>query len=219
MPQFQNKKLTKAVCDRARYQGSGDRGFYAVWDNEIKEVGLRISREGKKSFILTYRIERRKPFITIGPYGAFTVEQTRKMAIDKLAPTHNGTDPPNEKINGRNESIIEKYKRSILSDEDFKKILLELTYINNEEEPEKANSLMENVNRFVLLYDHWKKIRTKKYGKQILGKYKNALRRTNGLLRVIRSFQNDKILFDEFIDAQETIPIQLRTFPFRGFIP
>jgi len=77
-------KLTKRTIDAATYDGSGNARF-VLWDDEIPGFGCRIYPTGKKAFVLSYRTQGRKRMMTIGSYGALTLDQARKAARAQLA--------------------------------------------------------------------------------------------------------------------------------------
>lgn len=84
-------KLTKSICDRAKYEGGG--GFFALWDDAVSGFGLRVYPSGAKSFIIQYRVAGRQRIITLGKYGVMTVEQGRRLAKEKLVEAMKGEDP------------------------------------------------------------------------------------------------------------------------------
>jgi integrase len=86
-------KLTKRAIDAATYQGAGN-GRFVLWDSEPPGFGLRVFPSGKKSFVLSYRIGGRKRLLTIGSYGALTLDQARTQARAELAKVEiGGADP------------------------------------------------------------------------------------------------------------------------------
>ncbi|NPU99335.1 MAG: tyrosine-type recombinase/integrase [Candidatus Omnitrophica bacterium] len=90
-------KLTKTVCDKAVYKGKGKKGFYALWDGQLRGFGLRITPSGTKSFIVFYRTGGKQRIITIGRFGVLTVDQARKRAQEILVEANQGGDPAEEK--------------------------------------------------------------------------------------------------------------------------
>ncbi len=63
-------------------------------DAALRGLGLRITRAGKKSFILFYRTGRRQRQMTLGSYGVLTLQQARAKARQMLgAVTIEGRDP------------------------------------------------------------------------------------------------------------------------------
>jgi len=90
-------KLTKTVCDKAVYKGKGKKGFYALWDGQLRGFGLRITPNGTKTFIVFYRIGGKQKILALGKYGILTVDQARKMAREILVEVTKGNDPVAER--------------------------------------------------------------------------------------------------------------------------
>lgn len=89
-------KLTKRVVDAIIYRGSkGSRDVR--WDGDVKGFGLRIYPDGKKAFVVSYRINGRKRLMTLGAYGVLTLDQARDKAKVALAKVVEGRDPLGEK--------------------------------------------------------------------------------------------------------------------------
>src|SRR5678810_1266817 len=68
------------------------------WDSELKGFGLRVTPQGKLSFVVQGRVGtagRASPTVrlTIGPYGVFTVDQARDVARERLRDMRMGIDP------------------------------------------------------------------------------------------------------------------------------
>lgn len=85
--------LTKCKLDAATYTGTKN-ARYVLWDDEIPGFGVRIFPSGKKSFVLSYRAAGRKRLLTVGTYGALTLDQARKAARAELAKVETqGADP------------------------------------------------------------------------------------------------------------------------------
>ena len=86
-------KLTNKIIDNLKHKP----GNYIVWDNQIKGLGIRINSNGKKTFILKYRLghgrkaKARKPLI--GIYNILRTEQARLIAMDWLLKASKGIDP------------------------------------------------------------------------------------------------------------------------------
>jgi integrase len=84
--------LTKRAIDAMRYEGTGN-GRQVTWDDEIPGLGCRIFPSGKKSFVLSYRINGRQRLMTLGAYGVLTLQQARGVARAALAKVEAGDDP------------------------------------------------------------------------------------------------------------------------------
>ena len=86
-------KLTKRTVDRL--ESDGRERFY--WDTELPGFGLRIRASGRKYFIVQFRAKGRERRMTIGQYGAVTVDAARRRAIAHIAEARNGVDPAAER--------------------------------------------------------------------------------------------------------------------------
>lgn len=90
--------LTKRLVDASEPRDKR----YEVWDSEVAGFGLRIGVSGTKTFVIRYRAEgggREAPrrYVTVGRFGALTVEQARKKAKELLAAVTIGVDPAAER--------------------------------------------------------------------------------------------------------------------------
>jgi hypothetical protein len=87
-------RLTKRAVDQAEPLSKP----YFVWDGELRGFGVRIDPGGAKTFAVRYRPKGHgasapKRFITIGRYGALTVEEARNRAKEILGAVATGEDP------------------------------------------------------------------------------------------------------------------------------
>ncbi|MFB3785072.1 MAG: tyrosine-type recombinase/integrase [bacterium] len=89
-------KLTKHVCEKAVYSGEG-KSWMAIWDEELKGFGLRITPAGCKSYIVACRVHGRLRIFTLGRFGVLSVDQARRMAREKLVEALQGKDPGEER--------------------------------------------------------------------------------------------------------------------------
>jgi len=64
-----------------------------LWCTDPVGFGVRVSREGRRTFIVQGRIKGKNARLTIGPYGVFTVEQAREVAREHLRNMRMGVDP------------------------------------------------------------------------------------------------------------------------------
>ena len=88
-------KLTNRTITNLTFISSN----YIVWDDEIKGLGIRISKK-RKSFILKYRIGHGRKAIVkkqgIGKFGILNTEQARVIAKEWLSIAVQGKDPCEE---------------------------------------------------------------------------------------------------------------------------
>lgn len=83
-------KLTKTYIDRITPPASG----YALhWDDSLPGFGLRVTPAGKITYIVQGRVNGKEARISIGPHGAYTVDQARDDAREHLRSMRRGIDP------------------------------------------------------------------------------------------------------------------------------
>ncbi|MBL1255965.1 site-specific integrase [Methylocystis sp. Sn-Cys] len=90
-------RLTKRTVDAAA--PSLER--YIVWDTELKGFGLRVEPSGTKSFLVRYRSNGRKRFLSVGRYGPLTPDVARGLARGLLASVDCGQDPAETRLKNR----------------------------------------------------------------------------------------------------------------------
>ncbi|MGY6551808.1 MAG: tyrosine-type recombinase/integrase [Erythrobacter sp.] len=85
-------KLTKTNIDRVRKPGTGTIMYF---DTETKGFGLRVTASGAASFIVqgTVAGQSKERRITIGSYGAWTVDDARRRAEEYKHKFEDGIDP------------------------------------------------------------------------------------------------------------------------------
>lgn len=87
-----NKRLTKKVVDTLTCEGNeGER--FTVWDDALPGFGVRVAPSGRKVFVLSYRANGRKRLLTLGRYGAITLDQARDLAKARTGEVVMGSDP------------------------------------------------------------------------------------------------------------------------------
>ena len=88
-------KLTKKIVDDAQLPVGKDQIFYR--DDQLKGFALRVTASGTKSFVVEKNIDSKVRRITLGKYGALTVEQARKEAQKVIGQIATGINPIAEK--------------------------------------------------------------------------------------------------------------------------
>ena len=86
-------KLTKKVIDELPFPTSGQP---LIWDDELKNFGLRISPT-KKTYIVQGRVHGISRRISLGEHGVITLQDARKKAKQMLLSMLDGVDPVVEK--------------------------------------------------------------------------------------------------------------------------
>lgn len=90
--------LTKRAVDAAKPRAER----YFLWCSDLAGFGVRVYPGGKKVFVAQVRVGRFQRRVTIGLYGAYTVEQARKRAAEIIRAAAEGRDPQREKREARN---------------------------------------------------------------------------------------------------------------------
>lgn len=82
-------KLTKRMVEELETRKSD----YFVWDNDLPGFGVRALPSGKRKFVLQYRHGRISRRMSLGQFGAISVEQARGLALQALAKLRQDIDP------------------------------------------------------------------------------------------------------------------------------
>lgn len=69
-----------------------------VWDSSLPGFGLRVSVNGRKTWTVRYRIDRRLRRMSIGHFPPLTLADARKLAREALRSAEKGNDPAQAKI-------------------------------------------------------------------------------------------------------------------------
>ena len=92
------EKLTKRVVDALAAPKPSRVGVKVresfVWDRELRGFGVQVMPTGLKSFVVQYRTPTgRNKRTVIGRYGLMTVEEARKIALEKLVVVSGASTP------------------------------------------------------------------------------------------------------------------------------
>ena len=83
------RKITKSAVDSAK----PEKARYTIWDTEIRGFGLRVNRDGSRTYVLKYVLHGRQRWYSIARHGAKTAEQARKEAKRLQGLVADGADP------------------------------------------------------------------------------------------------------------------------------
>lgn len=102
-------KITKRWVDQV--SASEKDAFF--WDDTLKGFGLKVTRGGKKNFVLQTRLKGELRRFTIGQYGQpWSVDQARQKALEMLGDITRDIDPLAEKRAARQQiSLVELAER------------------------------------------------------------------------------------------------------------
>jgi hypothetical protein len=76
-------------------------GRLDVWDEDYPGFGLRISAEGRRTWILMYRMGKKLRRLTLGRFPTLGLAAAREKATDALREVGKGQDPGHRKIEER----------------------------------------------------------------------------------------------------------------------
>ena len=82
-------RLLKRAIDSLEINGSD----YVVWDTQLSGFGIRVSPNGRKTFLIQYRFHGKSKRVSLGKYGLVTVDQARKEAHKILGTLASGKNP------------------------------------------------------------------------------------------------------------------------------
>ena len=88
--------------------------FY--WDDDLKGFGLRVSPQGKKSFIVQYRKNGRSKRIRIGQFGRITAFNARRDARILLGEIAQGNSPADKARVKRNSPTFDEVAQRFIKD-------------------------------------------------------------------------------------------------------
>lgn len=100
-------KLTQKIVDTAAYKGAASQQRHVLWDAVFSGFGVRVYPSGKKAYVLSYRVHRRKRLMTIGDARVMTLIQARDKARNLLVDARDQKDPLERK---QRESSIQTFK-------------------------------------------------------------------------------------------------------------
>ena len=89
-------KLRQADVRVLPHVGLGVKHQCIYWDEALACFGLRVYPSGRRVYVCSYRIRRRKRLALLGRADVLTLDQARKMAITYLGKVAGNEDPQNE---------------------------------------------------------------------------------------------------------------------------
>ncbi len=119
-------KLTKRAIDAAKFSSASSSSSNNNtpdyrWDDAMPGFGVRIYRSGKKSFVVSYRVQGRKRIMVLGKYGVLTLDEARKKARKVLGKVTDGRDPSRERMDLLKSPTMSDLAKRYLSDHAPKK--------------------------------------------------------------------------------------------------
>jgi len=98
------QRLTVRLIERAQPPTAGTQTF--LWDSEVRGFGLRITRDGARSFVFQYRAGTRTRRLTIGKLGTIELSTARDIARDYAEQVRRDKDPLAEREAAKREVTV-----------------------------------------------------------------------------------------------------------------
>eukprot|EP01038_Epipyxis_sp_PR26KG_P020375 gene20375-28847_t len=96
-------KITKSSTEQLPVTGKDE--FY--WDDALRGFGVKVTKGGKKNFVLQTRLNGETKRFTIGVFAEpWTPDQARQQALQMLAEVARGIDPTAVKKVRQNQPTI-----------------------------------------------------------------------------------------------------------------
>jgi integrase len=89
-------KLRQDTVRSVPYQGRGEKHQCVYWDAALEGFGLRVYPSGRRTYVCSYRVRRRKRLATLGRADVLTLDQARKRAIAYLGKVASHEDPQDQ---------------------------------------------------------------------------------------------------------------------------
>lgn len=107
-------KITKTTIDKMSFEGASEASQDIRWDDEIPGFGVRVWPNGKKTFVIRYRANGRRRYLTLGRYGVITLFQARELARERLFEVAKGKDPQDDRKRERTGKTFADLKRAYI---------------------------------------------------------------------------------------------------------
>jgi Arm DNA-binding domain len=88
-------KLRQDIVKTLPYEGAGKQQC-VYWDSALACFGLRVHPGGRRVYVCSYRVNRRKRLATLGRADVLTLDQARKKAMAYLGKVASHEDPQTE---------------------------------------------------------------------------------------------------------------------------
>jgi len=89
-------KLRQDTVRSIPYRGPGGKHQCVYWDEALEGFGLRVYPSGRRVYVCSYRVKRRKRLATLGRADVLTLDQARRKAITYLGKVASHEDPQDE---------------------------------------------------------------------------------------------------------------------------
>ena len=99
---FLKERINKSLVTNLN---PADSGSYFCWDTELTGFGVRVTRNGVKTFVLKITVNGKRPLQKIGVFPGVSLEVAKAEAKRRIGVIASGGDPIAEKTRKRLESV------------------------------------------------------------------------------------------------------------------
>jgi len=103
-----NIKLRQDIVRSLPYRGTDRREQCIYWDEALECFGLRVHPGGRRVYVCSYRVQKRKRLACLGRADVLTLDQARKKAMAYLGKVASNEDPQSESDRLRTLRTIEE---------------------------------------------------------------------------------------------------------------
>jgi len=91
-------------------------GDLFLWDTELSGFACKISPQGRRVYVVQYRMNGQSRRLTLGEHGEITLDQARQSAKEKLGRAALGQDPAADKLRARKGPTVSELADRYLSE-------------------------------------------------------------------------------------------------------
>jgi integrase len=99
-------KLRQDAIRGLSYLGRYEKHQCIYWDKALPGFGLRVYASGRRGYVCSYRIHRRKRLAVLGRADLLTFERARKLAVTYLGKVAANEDPQQESERQRSQKTV-----------------------------------------------------------------------------------------------------------------
>jgi len=88
-----SRKLRQDTVRTLPYIGGGEKRQCIYWDESLETFGVRVYPSGRRAYVCTYRVDRRKRLAKLGRVDGLSLDQARRKAMAYLAKVASNEDP------------------------------------------------------------------------------------------------------------------------------
>ena len=99
-------KLRQGAIRTLAYLGRHEKHQCIYWDKALPGFGLRVYASGRRGYVCSYRIHRRKRLAVLGRANLVTLERARKLAVTYLGKVAANEDPQEEAEQQRSQKTV-----------------------------------------------------------------------------------------------------------------